>query len=350
MMIAKLIHNLVNTNKQNNKYYGTSPLCPSCNIEIETMAHVLTCQSPGAAANRAQALSILQADLAAINTPSQVIDAINHGTLEWERTQRQPHTSVHAKTRGSLQGPDMLLTMAFTDQFQNIGWLHLLMGRLSRKWGAAVSLYGNKPNDSNFQTMWTAQAITSLWKYTRSIWGYRNTVVHGATDQEKADKIIEQTATKVREFYSKFTTTPTFILQRHHYLFTSRTLSQRLKLDIDSMNCWIRSVEDAVQALRHHEQQQRAHSSRYFAPFFVAGHLQPADTETENDSTYLTPSTNQDEDTITTFTQSTVITTTTNSYTTSTSSIDNSTAQSINDSEQSSCSNDPPSIISWSTS
>jgi hypothetical protein len=189
-----------------------------------------------------------------------------------------------------------------------------------------------------------------IWKYTRSIWGYRNTVVHGATDKEQADKIKEQTATKVRDFYTKFRSTPSFILQRHHYLFTSRTLSQRLKLDIDSMVCWIRSVEDAIQALRHHEQQQRNHSSRYFAPFLAAGRARHTDEETAHDSTYHTPSTNSDEDTITTFTQSTQMTNTSNTVTCDTSSIATSTSQSINDSEQSSCSSDPPSIISWSTS
>jgi hypothetical protein len=45
------------------------------------------------------------------------------------------------------QGPDMLLTMAFTDQFYNIGWYYLLMGRMSHKWGVAVAAYMEKPND-----------------------------------------------------------------------------------------------------------------------------------------------------------------------------------------------------------
>jgi hypothetical protein len=81
MMIAKLIHNLVNTNQQNHKYYGKSPLCPSCNVAIETLSHVLTCQFSEAAANRTKALSILQGDLVAIDTPYKVIEAITHGTL-----------------------------------------------------------------------------------------------------------------------------------------------------------------------------------------------------------------------------------------------------------------------------
>jgi hypothetical protein len=42
---------------------------------------------------------------------------------------------------------------------------------------------------------------------------------------------------------------PHSILPCHHYLFTSRSLAQRLRLDYDSLSCWIRSVEEAQQAL-----------------------------------------------------------------------------------------------------
>jgi hypothetical protein len=44
--IAKLIHQLVNTNRQNSLYYGTTKLCPTCNLEEETMHHVLLCGDP----------------------------------------------------------------------------------------------------------------------------------------------------------------------------------------------------------------------------------------------------------------------------------------------------------------
>jgi hypothetical protein len=30
IMVAKLAHNLVNTNSQNAQFYGKSPLCPCC--------------------------------------------------------------------------------------------------------------------------------------------------------------------------------------------------------------------------------------------------------------------------------------------------------------------------------
>jgi hypothetical protein len=40
-MLAKIIHNLVNTNQQNHPYYGKSPVCPSCKTAEETLSHAL---------------------------------------------------------------------------------------------------------------------------------------------------------------------------------------------------------------------------------------------------------------------------------------------------------------------
>jgi hypothetical protein len=40
IMIAKIIHKLVNTNYQNHKFYGKSPLCPCCQDSVETLQHI----------------------------------------------------------------------------------------------------------------------------------------------------------------------------------------------------------------------------------------------------------------------------------------------------------------------
>jgi hypothetical protein len=88
---------------------------------------------------------------------------------------------------GSLRSSHVLLTATFTEQFHTIGWQHLLMGRLSKKWGVAVALLRNDPNNAPVTLRWTAQAINFLWKYMRTEWNYRNTVVHGSTAQKMAD-------------------------------------------------------------------------------------------------------------------------------------------------------------------
>jgi hypothetical protein len=124
---------------------------------------------------------------------------------------------------------------------------------------------------SSISTTWSAQAILYLWKYTRSLWMHRNQVVHGKTDQEIADKIRESIHDQVRQLYTKFGLNPNFILLRHQYLFTNRSLAQRLNLDIDSLQCWLRSVDSAQQDLEHHNTTLCLQSNRFFAPFYAIG-------------------------------------------------------------------------------
>jgi hypothetical protein len=259
---------------------------------------------------------------------------------------------VHATTVGSLKGPDILLTAAFTEQFHNIGWYHMLMGRLSKKWGAAVALYHKMPSDSQVSTTWTKQAIQFIWKYTRSLWNHRNTVVHGSTDQEVANKIKASIEEQVTSFYHKFNTSPHFILQRHHYLFTSRTLQQRLHLDIDSINCWLRSVQEAIQALHHHETQQRLNSARFFAPFYAAGRtpnmLHPQASDSSEDEDYSIPSTTTDTSTTTFTSYTTDVDSVVDSHSVASTTTLHSSSTSF--SENTSSITAPPSIISWSIS
>jgi hypothetical protein len=217
---AKLIHDLVNTNVQNYRYYNISPKCPCCLTVDETFHHVLSCSSTTAAEYREQALQQLQKDLKSINTPSEVVDALSHGKTMWLKRQIDSDCTVRASTVGSLKGTDILLTMAFNEQFHKIGWHNLFNGRISKLWGRAV-LQLTKSSYSSLSTTWSAQTILYLWKYTRSIWINRNQVVHGKTDQEMANKIRESIHTKVRQLYETFQSTPIFILSRHHYLFTN---------------------------------------------------------------------------------------------------------------------------------
>ena len=191
---------IISLTQQNSKYYGQSPQCPSCQSPIETLPHILSYGSAGSVDSREKALVVLNTDLPSINTPIEVIDAINHGIQMWIGTQ--------TLTVGSLKGPDVLLTAAFTEQIKSIGWYHFLMGRLSRRWGLAVALYNKQPNATLYQTSWTAQTVKFLWKYTRSQWAYHNTVVHGATDQEMVDKIKGKTIDKVKSLYTTYQSNP----------------------------------------------------------------------------------------------------------------------------------------------
>ncbi len=345
VMVAKLQHNLVNTNTQNARYYGKSSLCPCCLSTEETLSHVFSCTSDGATAHRLKAITTLQNELASLNTPLSVTKAIIHGISMWVRQQTEEELCIHAPTVGSLRAPDVLLTAAFTEQSQSISWYQFLLGRLSSRWGTAVAAY-TKSTDHSYPQKWTAQVISSVWKFSRSLWSYRNTIVHGATDQEVAAKIRGTLDDQARSLYNTFHTSSHFILPRHHYLFTSRSLEQRLRLDFDSLSCWIRSVEDAQQALLHHNNQQRINASRFFAPFYIAGQIRQPNNQDSSDSDFSIP-TIDETDTDFTSLAPTELTSTSSS---TIASLSTSSSQQSARSVTSASSDAPPSIISWSTS
>jgi hypothetical protein len=227
VMVAKLQHNLVNTNSQNAKYYRKCHSCPCCKSTEETLAHVFSCTSDGSTENCLKDISTLQDDLASIKTPPKVISTIVHGITMWVRHQTEEDLRVHALMVGSLRGPEVLLTAAFTEQFQSIGWYHFLLGCLISYWGKVAAAY-TKTKDPSYPKVWMAQVISMVWKYSRSLWYYRNSIVHGATDEEVAAKIRGTLDDRAKSLYNTFWTSPQFILTCHHYLFTSRSLEQRL--------------------------------------------------------------------------------------------------------------------------
>lgn len=107
IMVAKLIYNIVNTNKQNHQFCGKSSLCPCCKSSDESLPHLLSCASPCSAQNRNKALLELQTNLKAISTLLEVVNALTHCMFLWIAAQQGEQTSVNALIAGSLRGPDI---------------------------------------------------------------------------------------------------------------------------------------------------------------------------------------------------------------------------------------------------
>jgi hypothetical protein len=130
-------------------------------------AHVFSCPSETLTEHRTSVFQELQKNLKSINTSPEVVEAFTHGFQMLRNKLIDPGMLVHALTAGSLKGTDMLLTMAFHEQFHIIGWQHMFQGRLSKLWGKAVSEIC-KIKLPSFSTTWLAQTILYLWNYTQS--------------------------------------------------------------------------------------------------------------------------------------------------------------------------------------
>jgi hypothetical protein len=225
--------------------------------------------------------------LRAIQIPDPVIEAIQHGFHQW--LLNRDSTQVRALTAGSLRGPDAVLTSAFLEQFRDIGWYQLCLGRISSKWASAVLQYQTSSQHRDGGLNWSSLFITALWKFSRALWNNRNEVVHGATVEEQAARQLTQLRNNITTMYHNYESNPAFILPRHHYLFTTRTLEDRLKGSYDTMAAWLRTVEEAVQVLQYHNTLHQEASRQFFPPLANADH-----DSAESNSTYTYHSSSSD--------------------------------------------------------
>jgi hypothetical protein len=285
--MAKLVHGLVNTNRQNHLYYGQSFSCPICQGPEETLLHVFTCPNSEAAAYRLLRLDELYTDLLKANTPPPILAAIKHGFSSW--LQNPESTDIKAMTAGSLRGPDAVLTAAFHEQVNHIGWYNFCLDRVSKKWAMAAHQYDSSSPAADGKLQWASILVASLWRLSRSLWKYRNEVVHGATVEEQAQLQLNNLRSQITSFYTAYETNPHLVLPRHQTLFTSRSLEERLGASYDTMSAWLRSVEEAIQVLKHQEDIQRAASQLFFPLSTVHPEDQPSDTDATY--TYHTPGT-----------------------------------------------------------
>jgi hypothetical protein len=114
---------------------------------------------------------------------------------------------------------------------------------------------------------WTSAFITHVWIFTRSVWNHRNQILHGATAEDSAAILRREQHDKVREYYNLFRDNSTFLLPRHHYLFTQRTLQDCLQSSYDHNSCRLRSVEEARSILLNQEVHLRRTSALFFSMF-----------------------------------------------------------------------------------
>jgi uncharacterized protein with HEPN domain len=203
---------------------------------------VLCCQLPQTIQHRRLLLANLSTQLRKIQTPLPVIAGIMKGFKDWEE---KPSGRSRAHTYGSLLGPDILLTSAYYEQFYQLGWFQLCLGRISHQWSQAVVAYHLHTCPTFDDVRWATSFISLLWKFTQDLWKTRNQLVHEKTVEETVAIQLSVIHEKVTSLYRQYTEQPYYVLPWHEYLFTQRFLHYRLGMSYDSIKCWIRSVEEA---------------------------------------------------------------------------------------------------------
>jgi hypothetical protein len=115
-------------------------------------------------------------------------------------------------------------------------------------------------------TPWTSTLIKIILEYSFSLWDFRNGILHGLTTEDTAEKEFNSIATWIRTAYHTYQEDPFHIPSRWRSLFISRTLDQHLKQDIDTLNCWLRSYDEALASQRDSTLRHSEAAKNFFKP------------------------------------------------------------------------------------
>jgi hypothetical protein len=243
LRIIKLAHALYHTNYEAKKMYGTTDICPCCQQAVETFSHVFQCRDPDASTHRVSEKSLLETSLSS-NTPKQLTRMLLHGLEQWEAMETIS-TSPKLLFRGCLAPAEIALIQAFHNQ-SAIGWDHLLRGMLSKHWEHTYNAL--TPMGAIPSTIWAKTVIVHLWTYSMSLWKFCNGVVHGHTMEETKRKESQQLQTKIQQEYAAYHLDKYIVSPKYSFLFTKKTLQERLFMDRYSMSSWLATVTAAKAA------------------------------------------------------------------------------------------------------
>jgi hypothetical protein len=248
---------------QNHRYYQQPAACPYRPYG-ETMNHLFTCQSNDALQLRQTATKQLGKVLTAAHTPKPLTACILNGIQSWNTGQvidcAFPTTADEVRQ----------VTLEQTQ----IGWEHLLRGRISKRWQVAFLHFqpeSDKKRDTK-ATTWARKLIAALWEYSFAIWEARNKTVHGQTEAAKESKALKELWRTTRQLYCSFETDPHVIPSNTNHLFDEPLLITQI-LPATTLRCWILSAQEAIAMQAYRDSIQQTRQKELLCRFLVPRHL-----------------------------------------------------------------------------
>jgi hypothetical protein len=110
---------------------------------------MLSCQAKASCTTRESALQELLDHLKNAHAPQPILDALAHGIHDW--TQFTDPSRIGALRFGI---GNVLLTLAFTEQYHSTSWMHLLLSRVSHKREKVCMHYCDPSTTPTYSALW----------------------------------------------------------------------------------------------------------------------------------------------------------------------------------------------------
>jgi len=267
--LAKFVHGLWNTGEQKVRFHQDEHgLCPCCKAVQETTYHVFQCPESSVVNQRSQQLNLFYNYLDEQELSKPIKECIFAGMQGWLHS-TEAHPVLLAPTRGKVMPTEQLATAAFVDQTA-IGWDAFFRGHISKAWRKAI-LQTSSIRDADATETHLRRLIKHLHAFSLSVWEYRNGVLHGTTYSTKREQRRKLVREKVNSAYDLYFQGSLLVLSRDTYLFTKKTVEERLVGDEDTLLCWLRLVEVAMKVYEVQHVKAQKQAATFFQQFRALG-------------------------------------------------------------------------------
>jgi exonuclease III len=196
--LVKLLHQLLPTHAQSNKFDGGRRQCPVCTSPTENHHHILRCEH----ASRSEWRQLFQRDLRDhlihSNTSPLLSGLLLEGLRQW-----------FASASDITLRPEMFhpsLRFIITQQ-NRIGWSQIFLGRFGFSWSSHqqgfLSHNHNRPLEElkGLSLTWQISLIKFVWERWHTLWRQRNQDVHGFDATTRAEASRREVRRNLNDIY-----------------------------------------------------------------------------------------------------------------------------------------------------
>ena len=199
--------------------------CPLCAAMVEDARHVPMCPAAPIRQTYAVGVTKFQEKLQSLQTHPDIITCLTKGI---ER--RGASFSSHSKP---------WIATAATEQ-ETIGWAATIEGRISSLWTDLQSSHYEKIRSRRSPEAWAAHVVEALWTLSHSLWVKRCEIVK---DMERTAAFQSNLCSLNNQITHKYANyNPRNYDVNDRYLFTDKTLQQRLATPISTKETWLQAV------------------------------------------------------------------------------------------------------------
>ena len=221
--------------------FRTDSRCPRCKNPDESVIHVIVCQHPSASEIWNEQMSNLKQWLRSQKTNSNIIEAIIHNLKKLRKS-------------GGIYGhhyQDINMRKAVQEQ-NNIGWDHLLLGRISNRWSFLQDCHYKRIQSRRTGERWAANLIMKIWEVHWSMWNHRNESIH-----DTGNHAVLGSKEMEKEIFRELKKDSALLQPTEKYLF-SITKTEVREWSALRKKKWLRTVQAArySSSIRHQSTQQ----------------------------------------------------------------------------------------------